>query len=184
MYGGLLCSSCLVVYGVSALLFAHPISRLTGSGESMDETRAVSVSVAGDPVSDARSVAEGLGLFGMIPQQTVRLEDDGALAFSLIRPGRNYVIRYRSAEGSADVSLTRGRPGTLLLGLHDARLGRGSVWMTFWWAMSGLTVLVMVYAGVSGVTLWSGAKRDRAIGWTLLGSGAMAFGALVFYLAA
>ena len=180
LYGGLLCSSYLVVYGISSLLFSHPIGRLERQGpvrEWMDTLKApVSRDDAG---GTARRIAAELGLVGRI--DNAEWKGDQGLSFAVFRPGYKYAVR---VQESGVVALKGQRLGLthVLKGLHDARRFPDSVPLTIWWNFTHITILVLLFSTVSGIILWTGSGRFAMTGKQLLIGGSVLSLALIGWL--
>lgn len=184
LYGGLICSGYLLVYGVSSLLFNHRTDRLVGVASTREWTRPIAMPPGqAQPLEAARHVADGLGLDGRIPTGAARWETADRLRFELLRPGRSYDVRVERA-GRATVVEQRRRPAAILLGLHDARAVPTSALLTSWWYYTHLTVGFLLFMAISGVVLWVSTRRARGLGWPMLLGGTVGLVALVAWLVA
>lgn len=183
LYGGLLCSGYLLVYGVSSLLFNHRFDRLVGEASSRQWTATTAVPLTdAAPEAVARRVADNLGIVGRIPAGEPRRDDAGDLRFTIQRPGRSFGIRVDSS-GLVTVAERRARPAAILMGLHDARPEPTSVVLTSWWYYTHLTVGVLLFLSVSGVVLWVVTRGPRGRGWPLLLGGTAILVLLLAWLA-
>ncbi len=183
LYGGLLCSGYLLVYGVSSLLFNHRFDRLVGLASAREWTAATAPPTAATaPDVLARQVANELGIVGRIPAGGPHRDEEGALRFSIQRPGRSYAIRV-DTTGSATVAERRLRPAAILMGLHDARPEPTSVALTSWWWYTHVTVGFLLYLAGSGVVLWVITHRPRGLGWPMLLGGTAIAATLLTWLA-
>jgi len=172
LYGGLLCSGYLLVYGVSSLLFNHRVDRLIGVASSREWSRTIPIPESeATPAEAARLVAKALGIAGRIPGGSIRWEPGREMHFEVVRPGRAFRVR-ALPDGLATVIEERGRPAMILFGLHDARPAPGSLLLTSWWYYTHLTVAFLLFMTVSGVVHWVSARRAKGAGWSLLLAGA------------
>src|SRR6188508_1997679 len=94
LYLGLLCSSYLVLFGVSSLMFNHPFDFTKPADVRVTWERELSLPPAGsDNTAESEAVRDALGLVGWtIPWETTRDAGTGDLTFGLARPGKHYTI--------------------------------------------------------------------------------------------
>lgn len=184
LYGGLLCSGYLLVYGTSSLLMNHRTDRLLGVASEREWSRPVSAPADSTaPEAAARAVAAELGLAGRVAVGGGGRNGEGGLRFTVLRPGREFRVRV-DGGGTAQVTEQRMQIATILLGLHDARPAPGSLVLGSWWQYTHLTVGFLFFLGVSGVVMWVITRRSRAVGWSVLLGGSAAVVALVAWLVA
>ncbi len=184
LYGGLLCSGYLVVYGISSLLFAHPIERLERDRAAREWTDTVSaIASRENPGEVARRVARELGLDGRVTPEVPKWTDAATLDFKVTRPGHEYAVK-ASESGVVTVSGTTRGPASVLKGLHDARRYPDSFALSLWWNYTHLTVVVLLFSTISGIVLWFGQGRFARIGWIVLGGGSLACIVLMGWLLA
>jgi len=182
IYGGLLCSSYLLLYGVTSILANHRPNPLLGVASDRTWTATVAKDrLEGEPLQAARAVADAIGIFGRIAQGEVARSPEGDLRFKAHRPGRDYEVR-TAADGSIRVTEHRTRIGALLLGLHDARLERSSAALTSWWYFTAAVVFVLALLAGTGVAVWLAVPRARAAGWRLLLGGPVALVVLLAWM--
>ncbi len=180
LYGGLLCSSYLVVYGISSLLFSHPIGRLERQGPVREWNDTLKAPITrDDPGGTARKIASELGLVGRI--DNAEWKADQGLSFAVLRPGYKYTVR---AQETGVVALKAQRLGLtqVLKGLHDARRFPDSVPLTIWWNFTHITILVLLFSTVSGIFLWTGSGRFAMTGKQFLIGGSVLSLALIGWL--
>jgi hypothetical protein len=115
LYAGLLCSSYLILFGVSSLNFNHRF----GSPASLkvERQRALGALPAlGDDQRLAEALRDSLGLVGWtLPWETRRAETEDSLYFhfAVSRPGKDYQVRVQSPRdlgALAEESLPRQAP--------------------------------------------------------------------------
>lgn len=182
LYGGLLSSSYLVLYGVSSLLFNHPMDFFQRSRGSSEWSAAVSPPVATLPPAEAaRRAADELGLVGRIIPPDLAWGDGGALEFGMVRPGMEYAVSL-APDGSATVVADRTGLQSITTGLHDARRYPESLALTVWWHYTHVAVFVLIFSALSGIVLWIASRRYRRIGWPVLVGGSAAFLALAGWM--
>ncbi|MEQ1691081.1 MAG: hypothetical protein ABMA00_07350 [Gemmatimonas sp.] len=183
MYGGLLCSSYLVVYGISSLLFSHPVHRLEREDPPRTWTDSVRAPIRLDDLSgSSRRMAKELGLTGRIPS-TPKAQPNGGFEFEVVRPGARSSVRV-DTNGVAAITTTRRGLTAVLKGLHDARQYPDSFALSMWWNFTHVTVAVLLFSTLSGLWLWIGTRRFPTTGWLLFGGGAVMCLALIGWLMA
>ncbi len=184
LYGGLLCSGYLVVYGLSSLLFSHHIERLERDGPTREWTDTLSAPITrAEPGRTARRIATELGLVGRVTPEVPIWTDSTGLSFNVSRPGHRFVVR-AVESGEVSVKGTKLGPVTVLKGLHDARRYPDSFALSLWWNYTHLTVLVLLFSTMSGIFLWFGQGRFTTTGWVVLVGGSLACVALIGWLVA
>jgi hypothetical protein len=94
LYAGLLCSSYLVIYGLSSLHFNHKFDWPSIGKMSTTRTRTVDLPEIRDNEELANLIRRELGLFGWPLKWTFSRDGQGDFSYVLARPGKNYKIRY------------------------------------------------------------------------------------------
>ena len=193
LYGMLLCSSYLIILGLSTLNFNHGF----GGHHARHGEQAPAVSSA-EPVtwrqeigrprgqnkkSQAEQIRDELGLFGWVLEWTITREDNRDLRLEVARPGRHYAIYYDRAGGQAEVKETRQGVWTIIEAMHgfmgelpNTRL------LAVWGWYTEITVWVVLFAAISGVYLWLTPKLPRRVGWMSLFGGVGASLCLMLYV--
>jgi hypothetical protein len=187
IYGGLLCFSYLILFGISVLNFNHPFP-FTQSPSSV-ATWAEPLVVPGLARTDGKSAAEAVN---------VRRENERAIVRSMgsfaapsgnpeggwvdgetyhahfVRPGKAYDVDVRPGQGSAKVTQTRAGVWSLIRDLHGSVVVYPeSALASTWRWYTELCTFVVVAAGVSGVYLWVAGRRERRIGLVVLAAAAV-----------
>ena len=183
MYGGLLCFSGLVVLGISTLIFNHtdafsqtPTTNVTWSqpfpvdqlgktdGKSTEESRAIRG-------KNNRVILRTLGSFATsTPEPDGRWTDADTYHAHFIRPGVEYDVDVHRSQGTA--GLTRKRAGVLatIRDLHGSvATYTGSLLAGSWGWYTEFCVFVVLAQGITGVYLFALRRKDRRIGFALLG---------------
>jgi hypothetical protein len=183
-YGGLLCFSYLVLFGISVVNFNHPFA-FTKSPSSVT-TWSQPMPLPGLERTDGKSEAEAL---------KARRENNGAVLHALgsfaapftpadggwtdadtyhahfVRPGKGYEIDVRPGQGTATVTQTRASFWTLTRDLHgSAVVYPESIVASSWGWYTELCTFVVIAAGASGIYLWAGRRRERRVGLVVLGA--------------
>lgn len=182
LYSGILLSPYLILYGVSSLQFNHPADFMTEAREVVEWDRDVGP-VQGETESlMAERVRDDLGLFGYVLPWTLTRSETNHLTFEVDRPGRLYRIDADPVTGRVEVVENRGTIWALNRVLHGGGRIPGSSLMTLWWAYTVLSVVVVVFAALSGTYLWFVSKQDRTVGWSMLVTAFVSFFGFLAYL--
>lgn len=173
LYSGLLCSSYLVVYGLSALDFNHDFGGPREGRATATWQQTVTLGPAADDEALAAFVNGELGIFGWPLPWTVSRERSGDLRYRTTRPGRSYEIR---VTGSGQVTVEERREGLwhALRGLHGQHepIPGAPALLALWPPFTELTNWVLLFSMGSGVYLWVSRRAASATGWTILAAAA------------
>jgi hypothetical protein len=190
IYGGLVCFSYLILFGISVLNFNHPFA-FTKSPASVT-TWSQPMELPALERTDGKSAAEAL---------TIRRDNNGAILHAMgsfvapspnpdggwtdadtyharfLRPGKEYEIDVHPGQGTATVTQTRAGVWTLIRDLHGlAAVYPDSTFASSWKWYTELCTFVVIAAGVSGVYLWAARRRERRVGVVMLAvAGAASF---------
>jgi hypothetical protein len=199
IYAGLLCFGYLIVFGVSSLSFNHPAEFLRARGEVKTWERPIDLidlpRVTGEMNNEQRIAAKAeannavraaLGLFGFQrPGQQSWWDEKDANHYhaSLIRPGAEYDVDVHLDRKIAVVKATRANAWDVIARLHGFH-GQlpGSAFVSTWAWYTELCTIAVLFAGASGVYLWTRRRNERQIGLVLLGGAGAISLALMFYL--
>ena len=199
IYAGLLCFGYLIVFGVSSLNFNHPFAFTRATGETktwehpidLTDLPRVTPEMTGDQrvavKADANhAVRRALGLFGH--QRPWReswwdAKDPNHYHASLVRPGVDYEVDVQLDRKTAVVKETRTNAWRVMGALHGLHGEMpGSPFVSAWAWYTELCTFAVLFAGVSGVYLWTARKNERRIGLALLGGAGVLSVALMLYL--
>src|SRR3981081_1479890 len=97
LYGALVCSSYLILFGVSSLMFNHPMAFTEPKEVEKRWEQSWAIGKLADDQAEGGDVREGLGLIGWA-YETGR-DPDGNLHFPLSRPGKDYRIHVLHSRG-------------------------------------------------------------------------------------
>jgi hypothetical protein len=178
MYGGLVCSSYLVIYGVSSIRFNHrsmlidPQPRATVSW-----TGQLTWPDAPNDLSRAEMIRESLSIPGVTGGPSVDSARD--LRFLVYGVMSTYEVTTRRSDRTVAVEERRAKPMALFEALHG--LGRlpGMPAATVWWVFTEVSWIFMVFASATGVYLW-GVRGEGTLGWKGVGVAALAFLAISY----
>ena len=176
LYLGLLCCGYLVVFGVSSLNFNHPFDFTKPSDRKATWERPVALPPASeDNGAESEAVREALDLPGWaIPWETWRDppapgSSAGDLHFGLARPGKHYAIHVLRGAGRVRVEEKSEGYWTVIRSLHGNHGVPDSALMSAWAGYTELCTIFVLFAAASGVYLFAARKRERRIGFTILG---------------
>jgi hypothetical protein len=184
MYGGLLCFSYLILFGISTLNFNHPFD-FTKSPSGVT-TWSQPIALPSPVRPDGRDAAEALKArrdnnsailhaLGSFAAPFTSADGDWSDADTyhahFTRPGKQIDVDVHPGQGTATVTRTRTGVWALVRDLHgSAALYPDSVLASSWKWYTELCVIVVVGAAISGVYLWAGRRRDRRVGLLVLGA--------------
>lgn len=172
LYGGLLCASYLILFGLSSLNYNHPFAFTEPGTEKVVYERTLSVANIQDNGALSTAIRDSLGLMGYpLPWET-RRDSSGALHFGLARPGKHYTLHFFPSEHRVSVEETRRGYWEVIRGLHGLMSLPGFPFMSLWGAYKELCVWMVLFSSASGVYLWTARRSERMIGWVLLGAAA------------
>jgi hypothetical protein len=200
IYGGLLCFSYLIVFGVSSLAFNHE-STFPRKGEvepktwerpiDLPDLPRLTESMTGEQRVATKAEANNrvraaLGLFGHQrpwEQSWWDPKDPNHYRASIVRPGREYEVDVYLDRKLARVTETRRTVWTILSGLHGFH-GRmpGSQLVSSWTWYTELCTFVVLFAGASGIYLWTRRRNERRAGGIVLGIAMSMSLALILYI--
>lgn len=182
MYGGLLCFSYLILFGISTLNFNHTDSFTnspTGvTAWSQPVAPSLLTKTEGKPATEAqtirrqnnRAVLHALGSFAAPSTDADgNWTDADTYHARFTRPGNQYDVDVHPARGTA--TITRTRPGfwALVRDLHGSSVSYpDSILASTWAWYTELCTLFVLFAGITGVYLWAPRRRRRRTGLTLL----------------
>jgi hypothetical protein len=173
-----LCSSYLVIYGVTSIRYNHGLS--DSEPRRLERwNREITWPDSADPVARADAIREQLGLFGMIPEATFTVEEGGDLTFDVLRPGRGYNIRTDRRGESVDVLEIRRSTMAAFDALHGHGVVPGSVLLAIWAAYTEVSWIFIVLAAATGLYLWA-TRGGSVLRWKALSASALGFVVLVY----
>jgi hypothetical protein len=181
IYGGLLCFSYLILLGISTLNFGHPFAFTNGAITTTwtqplqlpqlmhaDARKARGLSRA--RTQNDRMILDALGSFAW--PNTIgegNWKDDDTWHAHFARTGKEYDVDIHVREGTATITQSRKNIWTLIRGLHGGHdTFAGSTFASTWAWYTDLCTGVVLFAGISGVYLWTRRRRERAIGLILV----------------
>jgi hypothetical protein len=196
MYGGLLCFSYLVLLGISVLNFNHPFAftKSPASVKTWSQPLALRALQKTDGKTAAEALAirrqnnaailQALGSFAApSPNPDGGWTDAATYHAHFVRPGKEYDIDVHPDQGSATITQTRANVWALTRDLHGSSAAYPDSILAGTWAWyTDLSTFFVVAAGISGVYLWTGRRRERRVGLLLLGAAGAASLALMLLI--
>jgi hypothetical protein len=187
MYGGLLCFSYLIIFGLSSLNFNHPFAFTRAKSEPKVWEKAIELrdlprttpQMSNDErvktKADANhQVRRALNLFGHQrpwKESFWNTQDPNHYHASLVRPGREYEVDVYLDRGLANVKETRTGTWNILRHLHGLHgTMPGSPFVSTWAIYTEICTFFVLFAGASGVYLWTIRKNERRLGYILIAS--------------
>ena len=199
IYGGLLCFSYLIIFGVSSLNFNHRYDFTRAKSEpktweqkvELPDLPRLTPDMKGEQRIAAKAqanneVRRALGLFGhQRPwgQSWWDAQDPNHYHASLVRPGVEYEVDVHLDRNLAKVSETRTSAWQVMIGLHGFHGNMpDSGFVSTWGWYTEICTFVVLFAGASGVYLWTRRRNERRIGLAMLGAAGAFSVALMLYL--
>ena len=199
IYGGLLCFSYLIIFGISSLNFNHPFAFTRAKQEPTEWEQRVhlpdlpftSAAMTAEQrvatkAAANHTVREALGLFGhQRPwgESWWDPHDPDHYHASLVRPGVEYEVDVYVSRGLARVAETRTNVWMIMRGLHGFHGEMpGSTLVSTWAWYTEFCTFAVLFAGASGAYLWTRRKNERRIGYVLLGAATACSLALMIYI--
>ena len=165
---GLLSAPGLVLLGLTSLVFNHDFGSLLHDRGKVSWEQPIDVAdTPRDSLLCAR-VRQALGLKGMLYWWSAKRGSDNSFSFSLKHPGKSYVVQVDAERKHARVEETRFGLLNVLAELHGGRPIDGSSFSRVWEAYNDVSVVFVVFAGVSGLYFWSRRRNARKAGWLVL----------------
>ncbi len=182
LYGGLLCSAYLMVFGFSSLNFNHhfAFAKPLESKESWEAP--LDLPLDSDNLKAAESVRDELGLMGWPLPWTMNRDSEGNLHFNLERPGKSYTLDVLVKEKRAKVQERRKGFWPVLNSLHALMSVPNAPFTRMWGWFTEFCTWVVLFSATSGLYLWACSRRERWTGlWLFSGATAAAL-ALILYV--
>ena len=182
LYAGLLCSSYLIVFGVSSLNFNHPFEFTKPGRTTTTWERTVALPPVGENLAESEAVRDALGLIGWPMPWETRRDPSGDLHFGLARPGKHYTVHVLRSAGAVRVEERHEGYWTVMRHIHGNKGVPGSRLMTVWGWYTELCTIFVLFAAVSGVYLFATRRKDRRAAWVVLGCATAVSLAFMFYV--
>ncbi|MBT3606021.1 MAG: hypothetical protein HOE48_09940 [Candidatus Latescibacteria bacterium] len=177
LYGGLLCSPYLIIFGLSSLQFNHHF--VQPNDDEVTWTHPLRL----DPTIEKRNVGnavrDSLGLIGWGPWWNVE-QDETETRVEVVRPGKKYQIHIK--DGLAEIEETRLGYLTIVNSLHALTRVPNAPFMSVWGIYTEICTWVVLFSAGSGVYLWTARKSERHVGWLLICGGAGSTLLLILYV--
>jgi hypothetical protein len=181
IYGGLLCFSYLILLGIIVLNFNHPFAFTHRQPDETTWTQPIDLPALAKP--DGKTPADAMQRQNNAA--IVRMMHSFAAAYPtsngswigpntyhahLVRPGKEYQVDVHPDQKSATITQIRTGWWALIRDLHGSYyVYPDSVLASTWRLYTDLCVFVVMFAGISGVYLWTARRRERRIGLLAIG---------------
>ena len=182
MYGGLLCFSYLLLIGISTLNFNHRFSFTIRPASVRTWTQPMTLPGLVTPEAANHDVAaivhqnnpmviHALGSFGTFTYADGVWTDSDTYHARFVRPGKEYQVDVHPSRGRATITRTRANVWAMIRDMHglyavypDSLLASSFKWYT------EISAIVVLFACISGVYLWTARRRERRLGLIMLGA--------------
>ena len=186
LYSGLIIGAYIIMYAFTGFVMLHPDWFPGGEEET---TRQLVSSIAknlsaelGQRESRALSyrLARELDLRGR-PEDPKR-ERDATWIFSYRRPGTRETLRVTPGSEKVVLTVQKGGFAPTMRNLHHLHGYEGGLRFFLWGFFLDLVSAAMIFFSLSGIYLWYVLKRERRLGWIVLGSSTAYVVGSIFYL--
>lgn len=181
IYGGLLCFSYLLILGISVLNFNHPFAFTQAQAETLTWTQPIEIpalvradaKIAAGAMQRQNNAAviRAIGSFAEpYPNSNGSWTGADVYHVHLMRPGKEYQIDVHSDRKTATITQTRTGWWALIRDLHGSYFAYADSFLAGTWSWyTDLCAFVVLFAGISGIYLWTGRRRERGIGLVVIG---------------
>jgi hypothetical protein len=195
LYFGLFISPFVVVFAVSVIFLVH--KWVPGSSAPAQTSIASGIELpldletakGGEQLAAARRVLGQLGIEGEI-WNVRQIPRERRFLITVNVPGVTTDVDLRVETKSATVSRRISGMWDAMVYLHKTpgphlvAIRGNSVFMSAWRWLADVTVYVLLFISVSGLYLWAVLRAERRTGLTLLASGALTMGGMIYALIA
>ena len=172
LYFGLLCSSYLIIFGISSLQFNHHFKFFKLGERTVNWEKTIDVPVDdNDLKSSGFAIRDALGLGGWVPPWWQKRPEDKPEIFELgiVRQGKQYWVDYNTTNGLAKVKEVRKGPLEVVLDLHGAGpFPNADLPLTVWPWFTHVCFWFVAFAVISGIYIWITSKQNRSLGMIVL----------------
>ena len=180
--GGLLCFSYLVLIGISTLNFNHRFSFTMRPASVTTWTQPMKLPGLATPESANHDAAQivhrnnplvirALGSFDTFTNADGAWIDSDTYHAGFVRPGKEYQVDVHPSRGTATITRRRANLWGMIRDLHglyavypDSILASSFKWYT------EISAIVVLFACISGVYLWTARRKERCVGLIMLGA--------------
>lgn len=171
LYGGLLCSSYLVLYGLTSLQFNHGWLLPAKTVSTVEWSAPVERPTTFNKRAVADHVKEQLALPGWVHPWSIQRDQQQNYTVEISRPGKRYVIHYDPRAGTASVKEERKNIAAILQPLHGLYENvPGMPWMRPWGWYTEITNWVVLFSVITGIILFAYRSRERRTNTIILGA--------------
>ena len=172
LYIGLLCSSYLIIFGISSLQFNHHFKFFTLGERTVNWEKTIDVPVDDNDLQNSGfAIRDALGLGGWVPPWWQKRPEDKPEMFELgiVRQGKQYWVDYNTESGLATVKEVRNGPLEIITSLHGAGpFPNAGLPLTVWPWFTHVCFWFVVFAVISGIYIWMTSRQNRSLGMIVL----------------
>lgn len=132
LYGGLLCSAYLIIFGWSSLCFNHRSLVVGSEREPVTWEQPLTLTAPADNAKAADAVRDALGLMGWPLPWKMNRDAEGNLHFDMERPGKSDTVHALFKEGKARIEARPKKILSVVNSLHAIMDLPNSHFVRFW----------------------------------------------------
>lgn len=183
LYGGLLCSSYLVIYGLSSLQFNHAWLLPQKTAATVEWSQVIDPPASRNKQAVADHIKAQLNLPGWVHPWSIQRDRQQNYDFEVSRPGKHYVIHYDPRAGVASVAEQRVNIAGIIPRLHGLYGDvPGMPGLRSWGAYTEITNWVVLFAICTGIILFAYRSRERRASFAILGFCGLSSLAFMLYM--
>ncbi len=182
LYGGLLCSSYLVLYGLTSLQFNHAWLLPEKTTSTIEWSAPVPMPSTFNKQAVADHVKAQLDLPGWVHPWSIQRDREQNFTLEVSRPGKHYAIHYDPRAAVAVVTEQRRNVAAIMRNLHGLYHGvPGLPWLRPWGWFTELTNWIVLLAVGTGIVLFAYRSRERRTNFIVMGvCGVLSLGFILY----
>ena len=186
LYSGLIVGTYIIMYAFTGFVMLHPDWFPGGEEETTRQlVSSIAKNLSGELGQRERRtlsyrLARELDLRGR-PEEPKR-EQDATWTFSYRRPGTREMLRVTPGSENVELTLREGGFAPTMRNLHHLHGYEGGLRFFLWGFFLDAVSAAMIFFSLSGIYLWYVLKRERRLGWIVLGSSTAYVVGSIFYL--
>lgn len=169
LYGGLACFWYLVIFAISSLHYHHHFPFMKDlEAKVIIRENILEITDTGNDSALALKIQESLGIAGWyVPWRTHR--DSGMFYTEIQNPKARYEAAYNPASGEITVTVYNKGFWSAFNSLHGfAGEMPYAPLLVVWKIYTWLCFAVVVFSIISGIWLWAGRGKEKAVGWIIM----------------
>lgn len=168
LYGLLLCSSYLILFGASSVVYNHRQFFAQSDTTTVHWQKNITVDTTLADSVLVPAIRDLLGLIGWYEPGRTYWDSSGVFNTALARPAKHYTIRYFPTEHLVTVEEECRGFWEIIGSLHGFSGLSGSDFLSIWWWYTELCTLFVIFGAISGVYLWATSKKERKVGYSIV----------------